>query len=177
MAAIALCWCSIGSASADGAFHVYDDPVAFSPTSTTLVANVAVASAAGTAPSAVTAGVLGFTHGRLVATEDAESGSVFWSGSSEARAAAEKFATDSGRQTLEMTARGQELGAANLEWTDAQPLWDAASADSAAGATGDVHVFQAAEGVRLGSTWARVEYQILSQNPDVNLIFHTVGGR
>ena len=44
------------------------------------------------------------------------------------------------------------------------------------GATGDVHVFQAAEGVRLGSTWACVEYPILNQIPAVNLIFHTVGG-
>jgi hypothetical protein len=75
-----------------------------------------------------------------------------------------------------MTARGQELEAANLDWPEAQPQWDAASADFASGATGDVHVFQAAEGVRLGSTWARVEYPILNQNPDVNLIFHAVGG-
>ena len=52
----------------------------------------------------------------------------------------------------------------------------AQSADFAAGATGDVHVFQAAEGVRLGSAWARTEWPILSQNPDVNLIFNTVGG-
>lgn len=75
-----------------------------------------------------------------------------------------------------MTARGRELEAANLEWTEAKPLWDTASADFAAGATGDVHVFQAAEGVRLGSAWTRVEWPILSENPDVNLIFHTVGG-
>ena len=76
-----------------------------------------------------------------------------------------------------MTARGRELEAANPEWPEpGKSLWDAASADFAAGATGDVHVFQAAEGVRLGSAWARVEWPILSQNPDVNVIFHMVGG-
>jgi hypothetical protein len=122
-----------------------------------------------------TVSAVGLASGFCVATEDG-GGSVFWSGSSEARAAAEQFATENGGQTLEMTARGQELEAANLDWPEAQPQWDAASADFASGATGDVHVFQAAEGVRLGSTWARVEYPILNQNPDVNLIFHTVGG-
>ena len=75
-----------------------------------------------------------------------------------------------------MTARGRALEAANLEWTEAKPLWNAASADFASGATGDVHVFQAVEGVRLGSAWARVEWPILSGNSNVNLIFHTVGG-
>jgi len=101
---------------------------------------------------------------------------VFWSGSSEAKQAAEEWATSNGGQTLEMTARGQELEASNLEWTEAKPLWEAASADFASGATGDVQVFQAAEGVRLQSMWAQIEYPILSQNPDVNLIFHMVGG-
>lgn len=75
-----------------------------------------------------------------------------------------------------MTARGQELAGSNLEWTEAKPLWEAASADFAAGATGDVHVFQAAEGVRVQSMWAQIEYKILSQKTDVNLLYHTVGG-
>ena len=123
-----------------------------------------------------TVSAVGMASGFCVAAEDAGGGSVFWSGSSEARAAAEQFATENGGQTFEMTARGQELEAANLDWPEAQSQWDAASADFASGATGDVHVFQAAEGVRLGSTWARVEYPILNQNPAVNLIFHTVGG-
>lgn len=101
---------------------------------------------------------------------------MFWSGSADARSAAEDWATSYGGQTLEMTARGQELAASNLEWTEAKPLWEAASEEFASGASGDVHVFQAAEGVRVESMWAKIEYPILSQNPAVNIIYHTVGG-
>jgi RHS repeat-associated protein len=103
-------------------------------------------------------------------------GRVFWSGSREAEAAAEQFAKQNGGQTLEMTARGRALKSANLEWTEAKPLWDSASADFASGAAGNVHVFHAAEGVRLRSAWAQVEWKILSGNPNVALTFHTVGG-
>jgi len=47
---------------------------------------------------------------------------------------------------------------------------------SSNGASGDVHVFQAAEGVRLQSIWAKIEYPSLSRNPAVNFIYHVVGG-
>lgn len=110
------------------------------------------------------------------APEAAGGARVFWSGSAEARQAAAGWATSHGGQTLEMTARGRELAASNLEWTAAKPLWEAASREFASGASGDVHVFQAAEGVRLDSMWAKIEFPILRQNPAVNLIYHVIGG-
>jgi hypothetical protein len=91
---------------------------------------------------------------------------VFWSGGSEARLAAEAFAKQSGGVTLEMTAAGQRLQGITkgMEWADAKPLWEAASADFARGASGSVNVFQnGTRGVSLESVWRGVEYPILKQ--------------
>ena len=74
-----------------------------------------------------------------------------------------------------MTPLGQELTTLKLNWRQAEPLWQAASEDFARGAIGETHVFQAANGVRLESTWATKEYEILKDDPHVNLIYHTVG--
>ena len=91
---------------------------------------------------------------------------VFWSGGSEARLAAEAFAKQSGGVTLEMTAAGQRLQGITkgMDWADAKPLWEAASADFARGASGSVNVFQnGSRGVSLESVWRGVEYPILKQ--------------
>jgi len=130
----------------------------------------------GIGASVMGAGALGSASELTSAPEAAGAARVFWSGSAEARQAAMDWATAHGGQTLEMTARARELAASNLEWTEAKPLWEAASREFAQGASGDVHVFQAAEGVRLKSIWAKIEYPSLSRNPAVNLIYHVVGG-
>jgi hypothetical protein len=91
---------------------------------------------------------------------------VFWSGGDEARLAAEAFAKQSGGVTLEMTAAGQRLQQATkgMDWADAKPLWETASADFARGATGTVNVFQnGTRGVSLESVWRGVEYPLLKQ--------------
>ena len=91
---------------------------------------------------------------------------VFWSGGDEARLAAEAFAKQSGGVTLEMSAAGQRLQqiTKGMDWADAKPLWEAASADFARGATGTVNVFQnGTRGVSLESVWRGVEYPLLKQ--------------
>jgi hypothetical protein len=91
---------------------------------------------------------------------------VFWSGGDEARLAAEAFAGKSGGVTLEMTAAGQRLQqiTKGMDWADAKPLWEAASANFARGATGTVNVFQhGTRGVSLESVWRGVEYPLLKQ--------------
>lgn len=46
--------------------------------------------------------------------------------------------------------------------------WDAASAEFASGASGNVRVLQSQ--VRINSTWARVEFPALKANPNVSSI-------
>jgi hypothetical protein len=104
-------------------------------------------------------------------------GRVFWSGGDAAREAAEAFAKASGGTTLEMTAVGQRLQQTTkgLDWlTEAKPMWEAASADFARGATGPVNVFQnGSRGVSLESVWRGTEFPLLQQqgNP---LNYHIV---
>ena len=92
---------------------------------------------------------------------------VFWSGGDSARQAAEAFAKANGGTTLEMTAVGQRLQQTTkgLDWlTEAKPMWEAASADFARGATGPVHVFQnGSRGVSLESVWRGTEFPLLKQ--------------
>jgi len=103
--------------------------------------------------------------------------SAFWSGGPVARRAAEKWATSNNAVTLEMTARGQQVeqATAGMEWRDAAPIWDTVSEAYAQGTSGTAHVFQNAEGVKLGSVWARIEYPTLIQNGNP-IIYHVVGG-
>ena len=62
-----------------------------------------------------------------------------------------------------------------MAWPDATPFWDQASADFAEGASGTVHVFQAAA-VRLESSWAQAEYPTLVSN-GVNITYHVLGSQ
>jgi hypothetical protein len=132
-----------------------------------LGAKISVAENA-TARAAVQAEVTTSVRGKLPCPDAANSAParVFWSGGSEARLAAEAFAKQSGGVTLEMTAAGQRLQGITkgMDWADAKPLWEAASADFARGASGSVNVFQnGTRGVSLDSVWRGVEYPILKQ--------------
>jgi hypothetical protein len=103
-------------------------------------------------------------------------GRVFWSGGRDiAGAAAMEFARAEGMQTLEMTFTGKILqGLTDLtSYKLVKPLWDRASRSFAGGAEGVVHVFQnATDGVSLGSTWRRIEYELLKDKNAI--IFHDV---
>ena len=104
-----------------------------------------------------------------------KSGRVFWSGGEAAKSAATAFAKANGLKTLEMTVKGRILETLTklTSYKTMKPLWENASGSIAKGAEGSINVFQnAAEGVRLASTWRNIEYPILKDN--VNLIFHDV---
>lgn len=100
---------------------------------------------------------------------------VFWSGSTDAKRAAESFAKLNKAVTLEVTLTGRALQAMTNKYTynALKPLWERASEKFARGAQGGVDVFQSAKGVRIESVWATKEYPIISQQG--NLInFHVV---
>jgi len=105
-------------------------------------------------------------------------GRVFWSGGKVAQQAAEAWAKANNATTLEMTEVGQRLQETTkgLDWlTQARPQWVTASQEFAAGAIGEVHVFQNAAGVSLQSIWATVEYPALMSNQNVTrIIYHVV---
>lgn len=78
-----------------------------------------------------------------------------------------------------MTATGQRLDqiTQSMSYQAQRPVWEKASEAFARGASGEVHVFQTANGVAVDSIWAQIEYQILSANPRVtNIIYHVVTG-
>jgi hypothetical protein len=98
-------------------------------------------------------------------------GKVFWSGSPEARGAAEAFAKQTYGKTLEMTKTGKVLDAITTQKTYpyVKPLWDQASKNFAKGAGEAIDVFQSANGVRLKSVWATQEYpQLMKQGTNSN---------
>jgi RHS repeat-associated protein len=101
---------------------------------------------------------------------------VFWSGSEGAGEAAANFAQVNGATTLEMTATGQALmqATATAGWEATQGAWSAASCSFAEGASGDVTVFQAATGVRVGGMWATQEYPMLVGNSSVTGIHYMI---
>jgi RHS repeat-associated protein len=102
---------------------------------------------------------------------------AFWSGEG-AMEAAMAWAKANGGVTLEMTEAGQAAAnaTAGLSREAATPIWEAVSREFAAGASGEVHVFQGPV-VRINSIWATVEYPTLSSNPNVtNIVYHVVGG-
>ena len=62
-----------------------------------------------------------------------------------------------------------------MPWEQARPLWVAESRGLAASASGEVHVFQNAAGVRTNSIWTTVEYPTLKNNPNVTgTVYHVV---
>jgi hypothetical protein len=100
---------------------------------------------------------------------------VFWSGGELAKNGAESLARSMGGKTLEMTPVGKALESVTNPSTFPylKPLWEAASAQFARGATCEVNAVQAASGVRLQSVWTTVEYPILKEK-GASIIFHTV---
>jgi hypothetical protein len=104
---------------------------------------------------------------------------VFWIGGDLAKNAATDWAMTTGGETIGMTAEGRAVDAltTGMSWSKARPLSVAASERFAAGASGDVHVFQNAAGISVRSIWAETEYRTLVRNPNVaNIIYHVVGG-
>ena len=68
--AVLLCWCSIGSASADSVVHAYDAAATLSPTSTTSALNVAFATAAADSTPSGPSVAAGLASRCFSATED-----------------------------------------------------------------------------------------------------------
>jgi hypothetical protein len=90
---------------------------------------------------------------------------VFWSGRQGAnRAAAEGFASSTGKTTLEMTPAGRALEAAGGNISQ----WKTLSADFARTASGDVNAFTG--GARASSVWNTVEKPLLMENSNVTKI-------
>ena len=102
---------------------------------------------------------------------------VFWSGPG-TRAAAEEFARAHGGVTLGMTPEGQAVARAaeGLPWDpQGRAMWAAASKTFTEGASGKVHMFRAASGVRPDSIWTTVESKALASNKNVTRIaYHVV---
>jgi RHS repeat-associated protein len=109
---------------------------------------------------------------RSAAAPAPKGGNVFWSGGTQARAAAETFATQAGKQTLEMTAPGRVLDALTTDRTYPllRPFWNMASKNFARGAGATTDVFQStSRGVRIESVWATTEYpQLMKQGTEIN---------
>ena len=91
---------------------------------------------------------------------------VFRSGGEGAKRGAAGFAERTGGRTLEMTAVGRELEAAALPWSQAKPLWEAASRDLATSARGHVDVLMS-RAARPDSIWRTIERPALQSNPNV----------
>jgi hypothetical protein len=117
-------------------------------------------------------GGVGLSRGVSSLTGQNSTPKVFWSGGTQARKAAEAYATATGGQTLEMTFTGAVLDAITTKQTYPwlKPLWDKASLDFARSAQGPVDVFQSASrGVRVDSVWSQVEYpQLKLQGNHIN---------
>ncbi len=114
-----------------------------------------------------------------LAAESLVGSRVFWSGGDVAKNAAAAFANATGGTTLEMTQAGRALEQATtgMPWETANPLWNAASKSFADGASGNISVFHAADGIRINSTWAKIEYRALTSNPAVtDITYRVVGG-
>jgi RHS repeat-associated protein len=96
-------------------------------------------------------------------------GAVFWSGRAGAnRAAAEAFAGQSGRTTLEMSSAGRALEQQGVTFAQNPEAWINASRGFAAQASGEVNAF--AGGARANSIWKTVELPTLMQNNSVTKI-------
>jgi hypothetical protein len=97
---------------------------------------------------------------------DLKGNTVLWAGGEDAQAAAQRFALNSGRTTLDQSAAGQALAQATKgkPWAEAEPQWIAGSKEYASGATGTVHVFLNGEaGIRNEAILLEHEMPILAQ--------------
>lgn len=120
-------------------------------------------------------GGVGLYRGGLALATRSVGPRVFWSGNKVALDAATNFAKSTGGTTLEMTAAGRAMTAANpwLPRWASNPLWKDLSSSFASGTRGSADVFHYSGGVRLASVWAGTEYPILSRN-GVSIVYHTV---
>ena len=102
---------------------------------------------------------------------------TLWSGGASAENAATQWAMENGGTTLGMSANGQALAEATQGldyWTQARPLWEAASRDFVESASGDVHIFLTPNAPS-SSIYFMTEWPALLQNPNVTgVIFHSV---
>lgn len=112
---------------------------------------------------------IGGSRLRGLATEADEA--VFWSGIRGGDSTAATWASKNGGATLETTLARR--GIALPAWDPGSPAsvaaWRNASAEFAAGASGNVRVLQA-DAVRVDSIWAQVEFPALKANPNVTSI-------
>ncbi len=109
---------------------------------------------------------VGFTAGAKMIADNVsqaftQTSQVFWSGGDVAKDAANQFAKDVGGKTLEMTRLGSYLETIDASYS----AWQAASSNFANVATNinsAIYSIQNVAGVNLQSTWATIEYPILS---------------
>jgi RHS repeat-associated protein len=100
-------------------------------------------------------------------------GRVFWSGGKQMMNEAANFAASNGGVSLEMTAGGKMMSAANPYLPNAisEPLWNGLSSGFARGASGPVTAIQSGtNGVRIQSVWAGTEFPILQNKNPINYI-------
>ncbi|MCK6472892.1 MAG: hypothetical protein L6R28_14205 [Planctomycetes bacterium] len=96
---------------------------------------------------------------------------VFWSGGRLAEDAARSFADANNGVVIGDTVSGRSLASATegIPWSQAKPQWTSLSEEFARTASGEVNVFQNAQGLKLDSIW-RNEYMVLKENPNVTKI-------
>ena len=98
---------------------------------------------------------------------------VFYSGGDEAKAAASDFAAKNNGTIIDNTKLGIETSqqAEDMKWSDARPLWQAASKKFAETASGDVHVFiYGPKFTGLDSVFMDTELPTLLLNPNISSI-------
>lgn len=115
----------------------------------------------GQGPTLMAVGLLTGGAGEGVVATEAETTSVFWSGSGTQAAANAFAATNNGI----MVRLGSDASLAEAQ---------AASLELAANASGNVVVFQSVEGTAVNSVWAQTEYPALMANPNVTGITYNV---
>ncbi|HET7251821.1 MAG TPA: RHS repeat-associated core domain-containing protein [Gemmatimonadales bacterium] len=116
---------------------------------------------------ALALGPVGGAGGAEASAGEVSTTSVFWSGF-DSDIAANRWAASNGGATLAMSPFAPAADAMRSTVMEASRAF-------AEAASGEVHVFHAASGVRLESIWARVEYPSLLTNPRItNIVYHTV---
>ncbi len=133
---------------------------------------------------AIVGAVLGGAIGYVIGPS-ANSGIVLWSGNGNTSVfqAAKSFAKQNGLRVLEETRKGKILTkmqnklikehGEKIAWEIMKPLFDAASEQFAKSASGTVHIFLNASGIRFESTFLTIEYWILREM-GVNMVFHFI---
>jgi RHS repeat-associated protein len=100
---------------------------------------------------------------------------VFWSGGRVAEDAARAFAKANEGTVIGDIPAGRELSRVTRQvaWSEARPKWVELSEEFARGASGEVNVFQNANGLWIDSIWKN-EHSVLMRNPNVSKILYNV---